>query len=188
MVKTYLNREQKCAMLGTSHQLWRSELSPAPEREEDVVELAYFLEPPMAAKIQWWRSATKTKSLYRSCWELNSKRITKLLGSIRQKRSTVFKSFFFRYRIVETESGTRVNITFVFCTKTKKIWSFRIVFDLFYANNIDNFYWEICFHEKLSTAGDKCEKKILSNFKVEIFWLIQSHDGLGLFWLCPHCL
>ena len=188
MVKTYLNREQKCAMLGTSHQLWRSELSPAPEREEDVVELAYFLEPPMAAKIQWWRSATKTKSLYRSCWELNSKRITKLLGSIRQKRSTVFKTFFFRYRIVETESGTRVNITLVFCTGTKQIWSFRIVFDLFYVNNIDNFYWEICFHEKLSTAGDKCEKKILSNFKVEFFWLIQSHDGLGLFWLCPHCL
>ena len=145
-------------MLGTSHQLWRSELSPAPEREEDVVELAYFLEPPMAAKILWWRSATKTKSLYRSCWELNSKRITKLLGFICQKRSSVSDSFFFRHRIVQTESGTRVNITLRFFQETRWFWHFLTIFDLFFHNNIDNFYWEICFHEKLSTAGDKCEK------------------------------
>ena len=181
MVKTYLNREQKCAMLGTSHQLWRSELSPAPEREEDVVELAYFLEPPMAAKIQWWRSATKTKSLYRSCWELNSKRITKLLGSIRQKRSTVFKSFFFRYRIVETESGTRVNITLDFCTKTKKIWSFRIVFDLFYANNIDNFYWEICFHENYQQPVTNVKKKSCQTSKWNFFDWFRAMTVLAFF-------
>ena len=34
-------------MLGTSHQLWRSELSFEPEAEDEVVEAAYFLEPPI---------------------------------------------------------------------------------------------------------------------------------------------
>ena len=44
---TYLNREQKWAMLGTSHQPCKSELSSDPETEEEAVEDAYFLEPPM---------------------------------------------------------------------------------------------------------------------------------------------
>ena len=171
MVKTYLNREQKCAMLGTSHQLWRSELSPAPEREEDVVELAYFLEPPMAAKIQWWRSATKTKSLYRSCWELNSKRITKLLGFICQKRSTYFTSFFFRYRIVETESGTRVNITRLLLYKLRDFGIFLQFLTYFKPITLTISTEKFVFMKNYQQPVTNV-KKIIANFKVEIFWLI----------------
>ena len=44
---TDLNKEQKWAMLGTSHQLCKSALSLEPEVEDEVVELAYFLDPPI---------------------------------------------------------------------------------------------------------------------------------------------
>ena len=63
-------------MLGTSHQLWRSELSPDPEREEDVVELAYILEPPMAAKIHsdGDQQQKQSRSISIEAAELNAKR------------------------------------------------------------------------------------------------------------------
>ena len=50
----YLNREQKWAMLGTSFQLCKSELSLEPAVDDEVVELAYFtdfFEPPILPKI-----------------------------------------------------------------------------------------------------------------------------------------
>ena len=158
-------------MLGTSHQLWRSELSPAPEREEDVVELAYFLEPPMAAKIQWWRSATKTKSLYRSCWELNSKRITKLLGFICQKRSTDLNHFFFRYRTVETESGTRVNSKLRFFMKYGGFGIFLEFLAYFLSITLTISTEKFVFMKNYQQPVTNV-KKIIANFKVEIFWLI----------------
>ena len=40
-------------MLGTSHQLCKSELWPDPETEDEAVEDAYFLEPLMAAFVNW---------------------------------------------------------------------------------------------------------------------------------------
>ena len=122
-------------MLGTSHQLWRSELSPAPEREEDVVELAYILEPPMAAKIQWWRSATKTKSLYWSCWELNSKRKTKLSGALAHKRSACLYLSFFSRVSLKQRAESELPASPDFFREAARIWLFTKIIGLLKVNN-----------------------------------------------------
>ncbi len=76
-LKSYRNKEQKWAMLGTSFQLWRSELSPIPEFEDEVVDPAYFLARPMARPV-----ILSTGWLLWPRWEPRSRRAVGCLFNI----------------------------------------------------------------------------------------------------------